>query len=55
LVVGDEDEVILDCYRLAKHYSVSPDIFLSLPISELERHMVRTGQVSNRDRPPSEE
>ena len=32
-------ERILDCYRLGKYYGVDPSIFLSKPLSELERHV----------------
>jgi hypothetical protein len=56
MVAGDEDEIILDCYRLARHYHVSPDVFLTMSVTELETHMRRTGQVQRADRPmPSEE
>jgi hypothetical protein len=51
LVKGSEDDVILDCYRLAKWYSVSPEIFLAMPMSEVSVHMWRTGQLDALQRP----
>ena len=46
VLVGDEEEIILDCYRLARYYHVSPDVFLSMSISEVELHLRRTAQCS---------
>lgn len=43
-MVGGEDEIILDCYRLARWYHISPDVFLSMPLSEVSIHMYRTAQ-----------
>jgi hypothetical protein len=39
------DEVILDCYRLAKYYSRDPDDFLSKPLSAIQRHMKWTSKL----------
>jgi len=44
--VAINDDVILDCYRLAKWYSVNPETFLSLPISEVKLHLERTVQLA---------
>ena len=33
---------MLDSYRLAKYYQCSPEIFLAMPLSEIEIHMRRT-------------
>jgi hypothetical protein len=46
-LVGADESLILDCYRLAKYYSTSPDIFLQLPISEVQLHLYRTIQLTN--------
>jgi hypothetical protein len=46
-LVGDEEEIILICYRLAKHYHVSPDVFLSMPMDEVLLHAHRTAQMEN--------
>ena len=37
--------MILDCYRLAKHYHVSPEVFLSMPVDEVLMHLHRTAQM----------
>jgi hypothetical protein len=39
------DEVILDCYRLAKYYGRNPEEFLSLPVSRLLQHLKWTGRL----------
>jgi hypothetical protein len=43
-LVGSEDDIILDCYRLARWYHVSPEIFLSMPLSDVALHLARTAQ-----------
>jgi len=45
-VVAVSEDVILDCYRLAKWYSVNPETFLSMPLSDVRRHMDRTIQLA---------
>jgi hypothetical protein len=44
-LVGDEDEIILDCYRLAKWFGVSPEVFLIMPLGEVAIHMRRAAQI----------
>ena len=39
------DEIILDCYRLAKQYGIDPDIFLNKPLSVIQRHMKWTAKL----------
>jgi hypothetical protein len=39
------DNVVLDCYRLAKFYHLDPDIFLAKPLSELRRNLRWTGRL----------
>lgn len=39
------DDLILDCYRLAKHYSVDPDVFLTKPLSVVRNHLMWTGKL----------
>jgi hypothetical protein len=46
LVVSDE-ALILDSYRLAKYYSVSPEVFLNMPISEVRLHLRRTCELAD--------
>lgn len=33
---------VLDCYRLARYYHVSPTIFLEMGLTEVRIHMERT-------------
>lgn len=35
----DPEELILNCYRLAERFHQSPDAFLSMPISDIGRHV----------------
>ena len=42
---GPVDSLILDCYRLAKQYSIDPDVFLNKPISAITRHMSWTAKL----------
>lgn len=50
-MVGSEDDLILDCYRLAAHYHVSPDVFLSMPLTDMELHRARTAQIIRAQQP----
>jgi hypothetical protein len=45
---GGDDDVVLDCYWLAKWYGQNPEIFLNLRCSDVRRHMLRTSQLSER-------
>jgi hypothetical protein len=45
-MVGDESELVLDCYRLARWYHQSPEVFLNLPLDEVETHMLRTIELA---------
>jgi hypothetical protein len=47
VVVGYDDTVILDCYRLARWYHQSPDVFLAMTYGEVSLHMRRTLQLAN--------
>jgi len=38
-LVGDEKDLILDCYRLALHYHQAPDVFLNMPLDEVQLHL----------------
>jgi hypothetical protein len=48
---GSLDGLVLDCYRLAKYYSRNPSEFLSMPMSEIRRHMARTAKLEELLRP----
>jgi hypothetical protein len=37
--------MIMNCYRLAKYYAVSPDVFLKKPLSELNRDIYYTNRL----------
>jgi len=39
VVAGNEDEIILDCYRLARWYHQAPDHFLAMPLTVVRRHL----------------
>ena len=54
-LVGDEDEIILDCYRLARWYHVSPETFLSMPFSDVRIHLERTATLDLRQQPPKDD
>ena len=41
-MVGDEEDLVLDCYRLARWYYQSPEVFLNMPLDEVRIHLVRT-------------
>lgn len=43
---GSVDDIILDCYRLAKYYSVDPDVWLAKPLSRVRRDMSWTAKLS---------
>jgi len=44
-MVGDELNLILDCYRLAREYHVSPTVFLEMPLDEMALHRQRTAEL----------
>jgi hypothetical protein len=50
-LVGDEDEIILDCYRLARWFHVSPEVFLQMPLSEVRIHMKRSADLDRKQQP----
>lgn len=45
-LVGSADDIVLDCYRLAKHYSQPPDVFLNMSLTDIRLHMWRTSQLA---------
>jgi len=44
------DNVIVNCYRLAKEYGQDPQIFLNKPFSQIERDCIWTDRLYERDR-----
>jgi hypothetical protein len=49
------EDIILDCYRLAKYYGRHPDDFLTLPLSSIRRHMRWTSKLIEVTNPPEDE
>jgi hypothetical protein len=52
------DELVLDCYRLARFYHQPPMIFLDMGMSEIRVHMEQTillAEVINRENAASED
>lgn len=45
-MVGEENNLVLDCYRLARWYHVNPRDFLEMPLSEVRMHLHRTAELS---------
>jgi hypothetical protein len=45
------DEIILDCYRLAKQYGIDPDIFLNKSLSAIQRHIAWTAKLMETQNP----
>jgi hypothetical protein len=41
----NEDDVVLNAYRLARWYHQNPVVFLEMPLSELQLHVARTEQL----------
>lgn len=36
---GDPDDLILDCYRLARWFHQNPDLYLEMPLSRVQMHL----------------
>jgi hypothetical protein len=45
-LVGEDNNIILDCYRLARWYHQSPEVFLAMPLSDVRLHLVRTIELA---------
>jgi hypothetical protein len=43
----DTNDLVIDCYRLAKFYHVSPTVFLEMSLSEVRKHLERTIDLAN--------
>ena len=46
----DQDELILNCYRLADRFKLNPDVFLSMPITDIGRHIHYTVKLTELQR-----
>ena len=45
-LVATDENIVLDCYRLARFYHTSPEVFLNLPLGEVQLHLYRTIQLT---------
>jgi hypothetical protein len=50
---NEDDNIILDCYRLAKQYGIDPDVFLNKPLSVIRKHIVWTSKLLEKQRQQS--
>ena len=54
-LVDESENIVLDCYWLARWYHQSPEHFLVMPLSRVALHMRRTQQMIDRMRPPEDD
>jgi hypothetical protein len=54
-LVDESENIVLDCYWLARWFHQSPEHFLEMPISRVALHMSRTQQMIARMRPPKDD
>jgi hypothetical protein len=47
VVIGADETVILDCYRLARWYHQNPEVFLAMTEGEVRLHIRRTKQLAD--------
>ena len=50
-----EADYVLDCYWLARWYHQNPEVFLSMPISQVQLHIMRTMQIADLKRDAAED
>lgn len=49
MIVGEDEEIVLNCYRLARFYHCDPRVFLDMPMfSELGAHLHYTCRLAER-------
>ena len=46
-MVAADNSIIIDCYRLAKYYCCSPEVFLRMPFSDVKLHLERTMELAD--------
>jgi len=49
------EDIILDCYRLAKFYGRNPQEFLDMSVSQIGRHLSWTAKLVELMKPPEED
>jgi hypothetical protein len=54
-LVDESENIVLDCYWLARWFHQSPEHFLEMPISRVSIHMRRTQRMIERMRPPEDD
>lgn len=54
-LAGDEDNVVLDAYWLARWYHTNPETFLAMPLDDVAMHVKRTMQLARLMRDRDEE
>lgn len=45
-MVGEDENIVLDCYWLAQWYHQNPEVFLAMPLSEVRIHLMRTAKIA---------
>jgi hypothetical protein len=50
VLVGEDENLVLDCYRLAHYYHCNPLIFLDMPMSEMRKHLRYTIRMAELER-----
>jgi hypothetical protein len=55
VLVGQDDDFALDCYRLAHYYHCSPLVFLDMPLNEVKTHMRYSIRLAELQRNESED
>lgn len=55
--LGENEDLVIDCYRLARFYHQNPEVFLAMPIGQVRLHMERTirlRRLQRRENPDDE-
>jgi hypothetical protein len=51
VIVGEDEQIVLNCYRLARFYRCDPRVFLAMPLfSELSAHWYYTCRLAEQER-----
>jgi hypothetical protein len=46
LAVENPEDLVLDCYRLARWYHQNPETFLAMTLEDIALHRARTAQIA---------
>lgn len=56
MIHGEDEDLVLDCYRLARFYHCDPTVFLSMPLfSEIQAHLRYTCRLAELMNSPAED